>query len=229
MRVFTLLAATALSIGAVACSSSDSSGGSSAKAGTVNPAVAKSATQSAISASVTAVQSNDGKASAGQFMSAAVSAQGIVTPALGAFLASPRLESSLAAGTCDCSGTSCTFTDCSDTGSTTMNGTISWTGGHVLCDLSFKTTQSYPLQLTTKCDLNVTSTSIDGTLSSTGTVDLSSVGGGTAAGAYSWSTSSTFNKVTYASGQPTGGSVSVSATYEIAGQAYSGDATVSFP
>lgn len=229
MRFSTVVSFVALSIAAAACSSSDSAA-PAAKAGTVNPQAAKSTATQAVQASVTAVKSNDGQASAGQFMAAAMSAQGIITPSYGAMLQSEHLESSLAAGTCDCTGTTCTFTDCVQGGTTTMNGTMSWGSGHVTCDLTYKTTQTYPLQMTTKCDLTVSDTSIAGTLTSSGTVDLSGVSGGAAQGAYSWSSDTTFTAVTYASsGQPTGGSVTINASYEIAGQAYAGSATVTFP
>lgn len=216
---------------AAACGGDDSGGGAPAgQPGKVNEATAKQSAQTAIAASLSAVNDNNGQSAAGQFQSAASQSQGIITPAPAAGTGSTQPSGGpLAAGTCDCTGTSCTFQDCADDPNVTMNGTMSWGGGKVQCDLTYviKGT-STPLTLHTTCNLTVGATSIDGTLGSSGTVDLGQQGGGY--GNYSWTSAMTFKSVTYAAGgQPSGGSLHVEGTYSIAGQTYAGNADVSFP
>lgn len=224
----------ALSMASTACGGGDD--GPKGQQGQVNEATAKAATETTIQAVTTVTTTDDGQGAAGMLMNAAQQAQGIVTPT------APGVGGGTTAGTCDCdeSGKTCTFQDCSDGGGqASMTGTISWDGDRVKCDLTFNVNSDgvggidLDLALTTQCDLTTTATSIDGTLNSTGKATGISIPG-TGAGAgidtgYNWSVNSKFNGVTYASGSATGGSVEVSATYNIIGQAYVGNATVEFP
>lgn len=207
--------------------------------GQVNEESAKAAARQAIQASLTAIKQNDGENSAFQFQGAASQSQGVISPAPAAGTGMPGAAGALAAGTCNCSETSCTFQDCGEEGSSTINGTISWDGGHVKCDLTFKvkgTTSFNELDLSTKCDLTVTETSIDGTLKSAGKISNLSTGGGEGEGAsidignYEWDTNTKYEGVTYdTSGQPTGGTIHVDGTYSIMGQTYSGSAHITLP
>lgn len=230
MRTWMVGVTAATAVLAAACGGDDSSGGGpQAQPGKVNEQTARQSAQTTISASLSAVNGNDGHSAAAQFQSAASQSQGIITPAPAAGTGSTTPSGGpLAAGTCDCTGTSCTFQDCSDDPNVTMNGTLSWTGGTVKCDLTYVLEGSTPLTLHTSCDLTVGATSIDGTLGSSGTVDLGQQGGGY--GNYSWTSATTFENVTYSGGgQPTGGSIHVEGTYSIAGQTYAGNADVTFP
>lgn len=191
-------------------------GDDDAKSGMVNEGAAKSNAMQTISAVTTLTASTDpnaGQTAAMQLMGVAQGAQGIVTPSMGQ-------------DNCACEGTTCTFQDCGQNGST-MTGTISWGDGTVTSDISYSIDQAgTTYNLTVKTDLTVTETSIDGTVSSTGSGSVS--GGGTSAN-FSWSNLVDFMAVTYSGGQPTGGSVYVDATTTVNGETYGGQATVSFP
>jgi hypothetical protein len=226
---------TLLAFAAVACGSDESETKSTPKKqAAVNTAQAKEVAKQAIAASISAVRDNNGQNAANQLQAAASQMQGVITPAPGGMsqaAASPA--GALAAGTCTCDQSQCTFQDCGDNG-TTINGTMSWKDGHLLCDLTYHIDNqgSYTLDLTTTCDLTVTDTSIDGTLGSTGSLDGTAVDGqgNGAAYNYTWSSSSTYNAVTFdGSGTPTGGSIDMTGSYEIGGQSYEGSATITFP
>jgi len=212
--------------------------------GQVNEQSAKAAARGTVQASLTAVQDQNGQGAASQLHSVASTTQGIVTPAAPSgpgTTAQARILEAFGPGlgtldgeNCECTETGCTFLDCDWGGSTnTMAGTISWEGGHLKCDLTFKTAGSAfsgDIEMTTSCDLKVTETSIDGTLGTTGKVASITGADGTAFGSYEWATTTHFDKVTYdTSKQPTSGSVHVEGTYTIMGQVYSGSADVTFP
>lgn len=221
-----------LSLVAVACGGSDDDGGApAAQAGTVNPQAAKSTASSTINAATTAVKTNNGLGAAAQMQAASNQAQGIVSPAGGAQAGSaPELGSlSLAAGPgCTCEATKCVFMACKDNPGVEINGEISWDGGHVVCkNLTYKVTQGVSnIDMTTNCDLTVTDTKITGTLSSKGSTSYAVQG---TAGQYTWDANVKFNDVTYANGQPTGGSVDASSTVSVGGQNYAGTSNVKFP
>ncbi len=194
-------------------------GGGGGKKADVNQQAAKTAAQQTISAATTAVEQNNGEAAAFQFLGAAQAGQGIITPPQGG----------TAQGTCSCDETamSCNFTDCAQ-GANSLSGTISWGGGNVVCDLTFVVTSPVaPLNMSTTCDLNVTDTSMSGSLSSSGSLMLPEGAG--ASGNVSWSVDAVYNDVTISGGSPTGGSVTVDAEYEAAGEKFSGNGTVNFP
>jgi hypothetical protein len=226
-----------LALAAAACGSDETETKQpAANKATVNTAQAKEAAKQAIAASLSAVKDNNGQTAANQLQSAASQMQGVITPAGGAGAAPAAAGGALAAGTCSCDASQCTFQDCGDPNGTTINGTMSWSGGHVLCDLTYHVANNggYTLDLATTCDLTVTDTSIDGTLGSSGSLDGSAgAGEGQTGGmsySYSWTTSTAYNAVTFnGSGTPTGGSIDVSGTYEVGGQSYEGSATIAFP
>lgn len=224
---------TLLALAAAACGSDESETKSTPKKqATVNTAQAKEAAKQAIAASISAVRDGNGQNAANQLQGAASQMQGVITPAPGGTAQAASPAGALAAGTCNCDESQCTFQDCGDNG-TTINGTMSWKDGHLLCDLTYhiENQGSYTLDLTTTCDLTVTETSIDGSLGSTGSLDGTAEGQGNgAAYNYSWSSSSTYNAVTFdGNGMPTGGSIDITGSYDIGGQSYEGSATITFP
>lgn len=216
----------------VACGGDDSGGAPAAQQGTVNPQAAKGTATSTISAATTAVKSNNGLAAASQMQSASSQAQGIVTPAGGGTAPAnlPDLGSlSLAVGEgCTCEPTKCVFKACKDNPSVEINGEISWDAGHVVCkNLTYKVVSGpSTVDITTNCDLTVSDTKIAGTLSSKGATSYAVQG---ATGQTTWDATVKFNEVTFANGQPTGGSIDATSTVSAAGQNYSGSTTVNFP
>jgi hypothetical protein len=127
---------------------------------------------------------------------------------------------------------SCNFTSCTDAGYS-IEGTVSWTASSLDCDLTFTIDASATGATTTGmfhilCDIDYTSTSIDGNISTDGeshteaqgqTVDVT------------YDTSVDYNQVVFPEGGgcPTSGSVDVSASITANGQGYSGEGTVTFP
>lgn len=222
-----------LALAAAACGSDESETKSSPKnQATVNTVQAKAAAKQAIAASISAVKNGDGRAAANGLQAAAASMQGVITPSGGVVAASANPAGALAAGTCDCDQSQCSFKDCGEDG-LTINGTMSWDNGHLLCNLTYKVENtSNTLDLTTTCDLTVTDTSIDGSLGSTGSISGSASDGqgNSASFDWSWSSSTTYNAVTFdGSGTPTGGSIDLTGTYDMGGQSYEGSATITFP
>ena len=123
---------------------------------------------------------------------------------------------------CDCTENSCAFTDCSTGGGLVLNGTISWTETSLDCDYMVSGNQAgTTYSFTIFCDLDFTPTSLDGQLSTSGTVDM-------AGAASAWDTDLTFNNITYVGGQPVGGSIDVTASVTVNGQTYTSTETVSF-
>jgi hypothetical protein len=246
---FAAVSALALSVGIAGCSSDDTTGadaGPAAQPGTVNPQSAKASSTTYVGGVSQAVDKNDGQSALGQLIAGAQQAQSIVTPSAGAGTgtrpANVRLADAIgqvsqAITSCDdaCTGTTCTFKGCgSDEGgsSIVIDGTLSWTGGNLKCvGLTYAITQmgGTKTTITLDCDVTATAQTLKGTIKSTGATTLSAAQAGANAGELKWSSETTFNDVKYASGKPTSGSVKVSATYSVAGQAYSGSAEVTFP
>lgn len=235
-----LLVAASLSFLVVGCGDDSEDSQPQAQPGQVNEQSAKAAARGTVQASLTAVSDNNGESAAFQLQSVASQTQGIISPAapsgaamriLGAV--GPSLGTLDSEG-CECSETSCTFQECGSEGSaSSMSGTMSWDGGHLKCNLTFKTAgtaMASDVELTTTCDLKVTETSIDGTLGTSGKVSSITGAEGTGLGAYEWATTVHFDEVAYDSAkQPISGSVHVEGTYSIMGQTYSGTADFTFP
>lgn len=227
------------SFGLTACGSDDDGGDSSQKA-TVNEATAKSMAASTVNA-IDAASTDNGLTINSNIQSAASSAQGLIQPAAGG---QPQGEDvlghvaeALAAGDCACddAGKKCVFDKCGS-GGVEISGELSWSAGSMKCvDLTYVITTGATggtnnTTIKTNCDLSFTASEINGTLSS-------NLNGASEAGGYktSYVTSSTvtFNKLTYASGAATGGSLSVKGSYDVTvngkGAKYSGSGTVNFP
>lgn len=226
----------------VACGSDSEESQPQTQAGQVNTQTAKSAAEGTVQAALTAVNDQNGRVAASQLQAVSSQTQGIITPAapstgttaariLGAL--GPDLGT-LADEGCNCTETSCTFQDCGSETSK-ISGTLSWEGGHLECDLQFKTIGAGltgEVDITTSCDLKVTESSLDGTLGTKGTVsNIPTADNSTGAiGSYEWNVSTRFDKVAYdAQRKPISGSVHVEGTYTIFGQVYSGSADVTFP
>jgi hypothetical protein len=221
---------------ALGCGSDDNK--SSGQQGQVNQQQAKNSSTTMTKGIATAVDKNDGPGAINQLMQGAQQAQSIVTPAAGATKPQAAIVTGLrTTGTCDCVGTKCTYTDCTQGGATgvVVNGTLSWDGGNLKCvNLKYQITQSTnETTITLDCDVKVASSSITGYVKSTGSTSLGGLladaGVNVDLGNVSWSSNTEFRNVTYANGAPTGGSVHVDATTTAAGQTYSGSADISFP
>lgn len=223
-----------LVMGLVGCGSEEESDPAPA-GGTVNTAIAKSTAASTINAVNLAINSGDGPGAAFALASVGSAAFGIVTQGgttTGQSVGTAQQK--LTTGTCDCTGTSCNFVDCGtdDPGAAwTINGTLSWDAGTVNCDLSITgDVQGLTYSIHEMCALTVTPTSIDGTLSTDGSYDMTGMAGG---GGYNtkseWNATVTFNDVQYgAGGCPTSGSVDVSSTVTVSGSEFSGSGSVTF-
>jgi hypothetical protein len=211
------------------------------KPATVNSGTAKSNAQTTISAVNAAVTQSDGQSAANQLSQAAQSAQNIVTPQgagasglpqeLGELIA--EVEQGLGAGTCDCTANACTFVDC-ENGGYKMNGSMSWSDTHLDADLSIAINSGgldYTMQTT--ANLDVTPTSINGSVTSKGNYSFAGLSGvpGASSANGSWDASIKYNNVTFpqGGGAPTGGSIDVSSTTTTGGQTYQGSGSVSFP
>jgi hypothetical protein len=132
----------------------------------------------------------------------------------------------------DATAGNCTFTNCSDAGYA-IEGTVDWTASSLDCDLTFTIDASASGATTTGtfhilCDIDYTSTSIDGNVSTDGESSTSANGQTVDV---SYDTSVDYNQVVFPEGGgcPTSGSVDVSASITANGQSYSGEGTVSFP
>ena len=215
-----------------ACGDDDDDAG---QAATVYKSAATGQTTSTIMA-VRAAMPGQGLAVSNNLQSAASQSQGILTPQ-GAG-STPAAIGDLATrtwatGSCDgaCTDSACTFANCSDdTGQVTINGSIAFGNGKLTAkDLTYTFT-AQNIVTTLNCDLTYTDTSIDGTLSSTGSVDLSKYGQG-ASGSYTWDSEVTYKQVTFSASSPgpTGGSIEVSASSTYGGQKYAGSDTITFP
>jgi hypothetical protein len=232
MKKFVVLAMISMSAAFVGCGDDTGGGtgggGSQTPNGEVSPQAAQSNTTTAILGSQTAI-GGDGLAAAYQLASLGTSALSLVGPA-GSQPQSVTGEAkqALQTGVCECTGTSCTFEDCSDdsyAGTFTLNGTLSWANGNVVADLQYAGSdasgQTYDFSVA--MDVTVTETSIDGTVSSTGSVNAQGQ-------SVSWESDLVMNDIQFgAAGCPTSGSLDVDASVTYAGsQTYSGQESITF-
>lgn len=224
------LAVVLLSSMALACgddSESEGDGGGAQSNGQVNEAAAQGNATQTITGSKTAI-SGDGLAAAYQLASLGTSALSLVQPA---GQAGPQSEGqakqAVQVGTCDCTDTQCTFVGCSDDAYPnpfTIDGTLSWGGGHVVADLTYTgsaAAATYDFHLT--MDVTVTDTTIDGTVGTDGSVQSSGYG-------TTWESSLDMNGITFnASGCPTAGTLDVDASVDGPSTAdYSATTTITF-
>jgi hypothetical protein len=185
-------------------------GGSNTPNGDVSPQVAQSNVTTSVTASRTAI-GGDGVSAAYQLSSLGTSALGLVGPAG----SQPQSENgqakqALQTGVCECDA---------------INGTISWANGNVVADLRYagSDVSGSTYDFGVVMNVNVTETSIDGSVESDGSV--------TAQGAnVSWDSSIQMNDVQFnTSGCPTSGSIDVDASVSYASaQSYSGQETITF-
>jgi hypothetical protein len=221
---------------AVGCGDDDDSGNNPTTAnGTVNETVASAVTTETFNALQEAT-GGDGRDAAFTLMAIGLSAISMVTPS-GAQPAVIYVENLPPAGdfvneltrdgVCECDENSCTFDGCGDTGGLAITGTMSWSNSTM--DADYTVGGSYGGSTYTYgifSDLDFTATSITGVVSTDG--DFSTVAEGTTVQSL-WDTSVTFNNVTFSgSGQPTGGSIDVSAAVTANGESYSATGSVSF-
>jgi hypothetical protein len=196
-------------------------------AGTVNEATVQQAATTAFQATEQAISTMDGQAAAFTMLSVGTSALSMITPGGGsAPMSTGTAQSALGEGTCDCTANSCNFSDCGDAAGFTITGTIAWTDTTLDCDYTVAGLQGgYNYSFSIFCDLDYTATSLDGTIETSGDYQIDAQG---TMQSFSWDSSLTFNGVTYASGQPTGGSIDVTASVNLGGQIYNGSSSVSF-
>ena len=228
-----------VALGLVACGSDDTqtkSNNSGAAQGTFNATTAKAAgTQ--ISTAVSQILAGKGTEGAMALAGVGQAAMGLVTPGGGAatqgFQGIGEASQADTSGTCDCvpDGKSCTFKGCtsaSGASSWTMDGTISWDGGKVVCDLTFtgKST-GYDLDFHEVCDLAVTATSLDGSFKTNGSATVAAQGQNVAT---TWDVSETFAGVKFPEGGgcPSAGTIEATATFSAGGQSFSGSGSVTF-
>lgn len=199
----------------------------------VSEANAKLVTRQMVSAVTQARTSNNGQAAAYSIASAGQSAQSIITPVVegASALTVGTAQQADTSGTAECTDTGCTFTSYADTSggsSWVIDGTESWSSSKFACDLTM--TGSYggfTWNFHEIAALTLTDTSIDGTLTTDGSYDLSiaGVGGGTV----TWNSTVTFKAVKYdAAGCPTSGSIDVEASTDAGAGSYDGSGTVTF-
>jgi hypothetical protein len=206
--------------------------GPQAQPAQVNEAAATQ-TAASVRQAMSIARSGDGTAAAFSLASAGSAAFSLVTPGAAAPQAVPgggigTAKQKLQTGTCECTETSCTFEACGDDSNPNawvLDGTISWAGDHLDCDLSITgTSQGFSYTFHEACDLAVSDTSIDGTLDSDGKYDIAQ--GGQSA-SFSWDTSIDFDAVTYdAAGCGVSGSIDVDATVTSGGASYHGAGSV---
>lgn len=196
-----------------------------------NPAAA-SATIDQMAGLRDAFASSDGASAATAAYSLGASAQGIVTLAPSE---AGRVEpgSYNVTGTCECSGDSCTFTDCGDDlGTWTINGTISRSGDTFSVDIEMTVSQSgYEWTWSQEGSMTITDTSIDGTMAGSGDGVFDDQMGGSVTVGWDWDMSA--NDITLdGTGCAVGGSMDASVSYDAGGQggsaSFSGSASVEF-
>jgi hypothetical protein len=202
--------------------------------GSVNGQIAQSTAQSVISAVNLARTSGDGPGAAFALAGAGASAFSIVAPAGAAPQAYGTARQRDSHGTCDCTGTSCTFTDCTSDGTSgatwSISGTMSWDGEMFMCDLTITGDfQGFSYSMHETCDLALTATSVDGSLATDGSYEIPAQAGVPGGASASWTSSMGFNMVEFdGNGCPTSGSLDVSSSVTAGGAQYAGSGTVTF-
>ena len=197
--------------------------------GTINDQAAQSTASTAFNATQTAT-GGDGQSGAFAMLGVGTSALGLVTPAQGGETQGVEgigsVSQAQASEGCSCMDGSCNFDGCDSGSGLLLSGTISWTPTSLDCDYSVAGNQGgseYSFNIF--CDLDYTETSLSGQLNSGGSVNVAAAG---ANGMSSWDSMLTFNNVTYAGGQPSGGSIDVNASVTTGGETYTASGSVSF-
>lgn len=206
------------------------------QAATVNQAAAKQNAQSAIAAALAAKQ-GQGASSVSSFVGLGSGAFSLLTPSAPgqgaqttALLTAPVGAFAPDEVGVSCTDTSCTFDHYAPAGAYTVDGSMSWGGGHLVADLTVSMSQNgMSFEFETTADLEVTDSSLDGTVTSKGRVVVPQAQQYGSSGEVSWDSSVEYDELTFANGQPTGGSMSVHASMQSGDQSYVGDVTVSFP
>jgi hypothetical protein len=236
LNLFPVLALAAF--GTFGCGGDDDGGDTGGQKGTVNEGAAKSMASSTVTA-VNAAASNNGMNITSSVQAAGAQAQSIITPAAGGQPQSAlgKVAEALAAGDCSCDDAAmkCVFDKCTS-GTTEINGEISWTSGSLKCvGLTYTTTApagtpGTDTTIKTDCDLTFTATEMNGTLN---TSIKAAIAAGGQNVSYDSTANVTFNTVTYGAGGPTGGSITVKGNTSVTSggqtQKYTGNATVNFP
>jgi hypothetical protein len=194
--------------------------------GTVNEQAISQAAGTTFQATETAV-GGDGQGAAFQMLAVGASAMSYVQPAAAQQQGLEIVTQAQTAGTCECTANGCTFTDCgAEAGGYILTGTMAWTDSSLDCDYNVAGDQGGQVfDYSILCDLDFTPTSLAGSLATAGSITMPAAG---QAAATSWNTSMIFNSVTYAAGQPTGGSIDVTASINQGGQNYSSTSSVPF-
>jgi hypothetical protein len=215
-----LVAVMALAVGACG------GGGGGGKKADVNEQAAKGNATTSINSSKTAV-AGDGMSAAYQMSSLGTSALGLVTPTAGRPIFDRiELPRNVRAGVCECDADSCHFEACTGDGqggTLTLDGDLSWGGGHVVANLDYVgDAQQVTYEFSVDMDVMITETTIDGTTSSVGSAVTQGISS-------TWNSQMDIDNVTFnAAGCPTAGSIHVDANVSYAGQAYTGTADITF-
>lgn len=183
--------------------------------GTVNTTIASSTTEDVASIASGLTTGMTGETAAFGLAGAGASLYAIVTPTSGGAQASGERRgqsTGCVSGTANCSATSCTFDQCGD-GTWSIDGTLSWDGGHIVCDLTIAGTYGgFSYSMDESCDLTVTENSLDGTLA----VNATYTGSGSGYDYnVDYSVDATFDQITWNDAYClTGGTLSVDASYD---------------
>jgi hypothetical protein len=201
-------------------------GGEPESNATINEAVMRDTATAALSAAQITV-AGDGEAGAFELLDVGTSAVELLTPEESerTTLASTESFERLKQGEgCECTENSCTFNNCDRGTGLLLSGSISWTDTTLDCDYSVAgNSAGATYSFSVFCDLDYTDTSLDGQLNTRGSVELAASGQ-----VSTWDTQMTFNNVTYTGGQPTGGSIDVSASVMVGGETFTANLSVEF-
>lgn len=207
-------------------------GGGDKDPGTVNPQSARTSIDQVGNVNVAMMNSN-GSAAASAVAAMTAAGQGIVSPAapqglIGLAPAELPISQIHAAqtGTAECTPTGCTFTNFGDDtpgNQWTIDGTITKAGDKITFDLTYDIASG---GATVNWDIEgavtVTPTSLDGAVHSTGSSSTQGV-------SVDWDVDVAYNAVVLdGTGCPTGGSITASTSYQVMGQGYDVEGTVTF-
>jgi hypothetical protein len=237
MRLWHIVPVVALLSFQVGCSKDEPSEPAGQTA-PVNGAAAKQSAQSAISAAVAAKQ-GQGASSVTSLLGVGSSAFSLLLPSPGGGAGTTSLASLTTAPAgaflpgeagLACGDTSCSFDGYSPGGSFTVDGSMSWGDDHLVADLTVAMAQGgVELDFRTTADLTFTGSSLDGTVTSKGKAVSQQAKQYGSSGEIEWDASLEYRDLTFASGQPTGGSLVVHVSMRSGEQSYQGDLNVSFP
>jgi len=230
MKLFRLGAVALLSLTMFACGDDEEEPPPEQAQGTVNEALVTQSANNAFKSTGKLATGGSGETAAFELMAVGQSAMGFATPAAAgggqAAQSIGSIQQALGGAGCECAANSCTFTDCGGDSGYTINGSIEWTETSLKCDYTVGgaasgTTLAYNIF----CDLTYGTTSLDGTLSTKGSITVDANGQSIAT---EFDTSMTFNDVTYSAGGPTGGSLDVKTSVTANGQSYGASASIDF-